>query len=126
MTNAVGYYYNEREERVARNHEEFLNNHDRQFRPFESTFDINRDFPYNQANNRDCFNTIAARIVNELFVENLFVSAITFHGGVAELGYPWGSYNHVEQKGYKYISKEAPDYNAFDYIGRIMKNEAGH
>lgn len=70
-------------------------------------------------------NTIAGRVVHQLFVENLFVSALTFHGGIGVIGYPWGSYNHVRNQGQEYQSNEAPDYKAFQTMGAIMKSEAG-
>jgi len=48
MTNAAGYYHNEREERINRDHEEFKNNPNRGlFDPSLHSVDINRDFPYN-------------------------------------------------------------------------------
>ena len=53
MTNAVGYNFNEREERRQ---------------DFQS-FDINRDFPYNQLNYH-CLNTIASRVVYKIVTEN--------------------------------------------------------
>ena len=49
MTNSVGYYYNEREERINKDHEEFINNPDRKIKNVKNSYDINRDFPYNQA-----------------------------------------------------------------------------
>ena len=32
--------------------------------------------------------------MNELWRENLFQLAITFHGGMESITYEWGSYNH--------------------------------
>ena len=45
-----------------------------------------------------CLNTVAARTVYRLFVDNLFVSAISFHSGNDKMaiGYSWGSLNHRE------------------------------
>lgn len=53
MTNAVGYFDNKREERTLD----------------KGSFDINRDFPYNQKNYQ-CLNTIAARVVYKIVTEN--------------------------------------------------------
>jgi hypothetical protein len=55
----------------------------------------------------------------------LIVSTITFHGGINVIGYPWGSYNHVSLTNNGYISNESPDFQAFDSIGWVMKNESG-
>lgn len=64
-------------------------------------------------------------MIHQLYVENIFVSALTFHGGTNVIGYPWGSFNRVNGKGRNYISKEAPDFQALESIGWIMKNETG-
>mmetsp|Transcript_11442 Transcript_11442/g.11452 ORF Transcript_11442/g.11452 Transcript_11442/m.11452 type:complete len:178 (+) Transcript_11442:457-990(+) len=126
MTNAVGYYYNEREERINNQHDEYKNNKNRGFTSkMIVSKDINRDFPFNQPSSDECLNTIASRIVHQLFVENLFVSSLTFHGGTTVISYPWGSYNHAKKIGRTYQSKEAPDYMAFERIGEIMISEAG-
>lgn len=51
MTNAVGYYYNEREERINKEHTAFIKNPNRnKYRNVNSHVDINRDFPYNTEN----------------------------------------------------------------------------
>ena len=58
MTNAVGYNFNEREERTSKKW---------------ISYDINRDFPYNQriSNNKyECLNTIAARAVYKIVTQN--------------------------------------------------------
>lgn len=105
MTNAVGYAHNIREELFGG--------------PFSfnsKSFDINRDFPYNQLENSQCMNTIASRVVYKLFQSNIFVSAITFHGGTNVISYPWGSKNHLEIND-RHRAAEAPDFVAFDTIG---------
>lgn len=63
--------------------------------------------------------------MHELFLQNLFVSALTFHGGANIIGYPWGSFNHANLNSNPIKSKEAPDFKAFSTIGAIMKSEAG-
>lgn len=122
MTNAVGYHYFEREERINSDVPEFKNNPRRQ--NGIKSFDINRDFPYNTQSS-NCLNTIAGRVVHEIHTQNVIVSTITFHGGTNVIGYSWGSYNRVTHVKRKMVSWEAPDFQAIDSLGRIMKNEAG-
>ena len=83
MTNTYDYAHNKREEQTVLQGSKSL-----------KFFDPNRDFPFNQQP-KMCMNTVAGRTVYKLMVENLFVSAITFHGGTNVIGYPWGSNNHV-------------------------------
>jgi hypothetical protein len=101
MTNSVGYAYNRREEKQG-----------------YKSWDINRDFPYNVKNKNEpqCMNTLAGRTLYKLFTENLFVTSITFHGGVSSISYPWGSYNHLGslREAGKRLTAEAPDHVAFD------------
>ena len=112
MTNAYGYYNKKREEKV--------------FIPSKNNYinaDPNRDFPYYNSvdNTKTCMQTLSARTINEIFNEFIIGGGITFHGGTTVLGYAWGNYIHVNKKGnYIYSSTEAPDYNAFDTIGRAM------
>ena len=71
---------------------------------------------------------MAARTLYRLFVDNLFVSAITFESGDAQvvIAYPWGSLNHRKQlPNGSYISKEAPDFKAFQALGLAMQESAG-
>ena len=129
MTNAVGYYHYEREERVNVESEKYINNPHKKVlsgtRMREHlSFDINRDFPYN-TRDKDCLNTIAGRVVHQIFTQNVLVSMLTFHGGINVIGYPWGSFNRVKVENGNYISKEAPDFQAFESVGWIMKNQTG-
>ena len=64
-------------------------------------------------------NSLAARVVYKLFAENLFVNAITFHGGTNSITYPWGSNNHISTSN-KSKGAEAPDYVALDTLGKIL------
>lgn len=111
MTNAVGYAYDEREERFG-----------------SASWDINRDFPYNVQNERapSCLNTVSARVLYRLFAENLFVTSITFHGGTRSISYPWGSYNHLGKYygGRNSVTAEAPDKVALHDLGAILADEA--
>ena len=70
-------------------------------------------------------NTVAGRVVYKLMVQNLFVSAITFHGGINVIGYPWGSNNHILSRGRQYLAMEAPDHVALDLLGQTMLDAAG-
>ena len=40
--------------------------------------------------------TIAARTVNELMLENLFINGISMHGGASVIGYVWGNFIHLK------------------------------
>ena len=56
--------------------------------------DINRDFPY-LVNPQQCMETIGARLVNELYLNHLFLLALSLHGGTESLTYPFGVPNHI-------------------------------
>ncbi|CDW79494.1 zinc carboxypeptidase family protein [Stylonychia lemnae] len=128
MTNSVGYNYNERAERINVKSENYKSNpykRNKNTGTKEYYFeDINRDFPYNTDKDK-CLNTIAGRVIHQIMVENVIVSAITFHGGINVIAYPWGSYNRLKYQGTQQISREAPDYQAFEGVGWIIKNETG-
>lgn len=109
ITNPSGFYNNEREERVIINGQ-------------LSLIDMNRDFPYNNSP-EECMNTLGARLIYKLFQQNLFVSAITFHGGTNVVSYPWGSINHLQ--GPRDEAAEAPDHIALDLLGQSMVEAAG-
>lgn len=50
-----------------------------------------RDFAYER---RDCFRSLTARAINELFRSHAFVLAVNFHAGISLLGWPWGDSLH--------------------------------
>lgn len=110
MTNTFGFAKNLREELCVL-----------QSNSQKKSFDPNRDFPYNNAVDA-CLNTVAGRTIYKLMVENLFVSSITFHGGINVIGYPWGSNNHVIGRG---RANEAPDHTALNLLGEAMFEAAG-
>lgn len=89
-----------------------------------SSFDINRDFPFNIKNDDECLNTIASRVIHELFTHNLMVSSLTFHGGMSALAYPYGSFFHSKEaldfKGF--TATQSPDEIVFKEIGKIINN----
>ena len=67
MTNAVGYYYNEREERINKDHPDYTINVQGRYKTdknYSDSYDINRDFAYNQLSQNDCLNTIAGRVIH--------------------------------------------------------------
>lgn len=108
MTNAVGYFRNQREELIDSNESESK---------YIKSFDINRDFPFNQDEPYNCLNTIGARIVYKIYTQNNIQGTLTFHGGDNNISYPWGapSRSHMVkgvEKGYT-----APDYNLFQSFG---------
>lgn len=78
----------------------------------------NRDFGYVQKPEK-CMTTIAGRTVNELFREHAFRIAVTFHGGMTSIGYPWGSFNH-----HRNGPRQAPDDAALHDIARALSNYA--
>ena len=77
MPNAWGYYHNRRE---------------------EINLDPNRDFAFNTKPDR-CMETIAARAINEVWLEHVFQLGVTFHGGDNLIGYPWGDESHCLKRG---------------------------
>lgn len=75
-----------------------------------------RDFPFTNYV-EGCMNTVAARTIYRLFADNLFVSALSFHGGFkTAISYPWSS---------EYIGFDSPDFLAFERVGQAMKESAG-
>lgn len=71
MTNAQGYAQNQRE---------------------ELDVDTNRD--YNYMKSPECMETMTSRAVNELWRDQIFQLAVTFHAGMRAISYEWGSPNH--------------------------------
>ena len=117
MTNTYGFANNMREEKVV-----MLENHKGRW---HNSYDPNRDFPFN-TKPQSCLNTVAGRVIYKLMVENLFVTAITFHGGINVIGYPWGSNNHLlSRNGRNYVANEAPDHVALHNLGEAMLEAAG-
>lgn len=109
MTNANGYYHSNRGEKIANNE-----------------VDPNRDFPYfsKLETNKDCMVTIAARTVNEIFLEHLIVNSLTFHGGANVIGYPWGNTVHYKKTQNGLESTEMPDFEAGKSISELLKKYA--
>lgn len=109
MTNAVGYYRNERSElQTADSGSQSL------------FIDPNRDFAFDQ-DPQNCMQTVAARALNELFRVHLFRVTISFHGGTNALGYEWGDMSHCD--GPK--CNPAPDTHIMHALAERMSNNAG-
>ncbi|KAL4507060.1 hypothetical protein ABPG72_001853 [Tetrahymena utriculariae] len=107
MSNPQGYSQNYREECSIKNGKKICT-------------DINRDFPYNTTENK-CFQSAGARIINYIWKKYLFTAAITFHGGMTAIGWPWGSKNHMTtSKG-----QLSPDQSAFYNLGKRMSEVGG-
>ncbi|KEP64264.1 UNVERIFIED_CONTAM: zinc carboxypeptidase, putative [Hammondia hammondi] len=91
----------------------------------EAGVDVNRDFPY-QREPSQCFQTVAARAVNELFRSYLILGGITWHGGMRAVAYPWGSYDHSQQLGRdQWQSRPSPDDAAFKSLARVLQQAGG-
>jgi predicted deacylase len=72
--NALGYDRNQRE---------------------EEDVDVNRDFPFDVLDSRDCMRSVAARTLNELFRDDQFQMAVTFHAGMEMIGFQWGAESYM-------------------------------
>ena len=68
---------------------------------------------------RRAMRTVAARAVNELWLEHAFQLAITFHGGMQAIAYEWGAPDHPRYK------DNSPDDNAQKDVGNAMRDFAG-
>jgi hypothetical protein len=95
-SNALGYFRDERE---------------------EGDVDPNRDFPYDLRDNTKCMQTIAARTLNELYRDNLFQLALTFHAGMEVVGYEWGAPT--------WLNHFSPDHTAQDSIASAYSRYGG-
>ncbi|TMW65885.1 hypothetical protein Poli38472_003650 [Pythium oligandrum] len=101
-TNAYGYDKNTREERSV---------------------DPNRDFPYSKTGSA-CFQSMAARAVNEVWRNHLFQLSITWHGGMRVVSYEWGSYNHALNSNGE-GSQISPDDRGQFFIGKGLSRFGG-
>ena len=106
MTNALGYYANEEKEqtRVSETSKRSI------------WREPHHDFPYGQEAIR-CLNTVVGRTLYRLFVENLFVTSLSFDAsnfGANSITYPWGDDFYEIFVDGTTRSAEPPDYVAFD------------
>ncbi|KFG47128.1 putative zinc carboxypeptidase [Toxoplasma gondii p89] len=91
----------------------------------EAGVDVNRDFPY-QRQSSQCFQSVAARAINEVFRSHLILGGITWHGGMRAVAYPWGSYDHSQQLGRdRWQSRASPDDAAFKSLARVLQRAGG-
>ena len=91
MTNPHGYNDNIREEILLKDEDSYNLTSNRYVKTHK---DINRDFPYLITNN-NCFESIGARVVNEIFLEHIFSLSLSLHGGTESFTYPYGTPNHI-------------------------------
>ena len=96
--NALGYYRNRRG---------------------EGSIDPNRDFPYDKrsSNRGECMESIAGRTINEVFRDDMFRIGLTFHAGIALIGYEWGNPSHTAYK--------SPDDTAQNQLAAAMSSYGG-
>jgi hypothetical protein len=121
MTNPYGYHKSEREELLAKNEDEFLLLTDNYSKSHK---DINRDFPY-LVDKEHCFETIGARVINELYLNHIFVISLSLHGGTESLTYPYGTPNHIFGTKYKKVEMDYKQYNTTTpYVDAIPTKEA--
>lgn len=90
-------------------------NHNRIEDNLGQTYDVNRDFPYDS---KECFQTASARLINQVFLKNLVVGCLTFHGGDNSISYPWGNKPHS-----KHTACE--DNTAFVSVAHVLKTVSG-
>jgi len=90
------------------------------YRSLDYEMDISpkRDFPFDKKNGTDCFKTITARGINELFRTHMFQISLSYHAGKMAVGYPYGSLSYLHQS--------PPDYEAFDQITEALSVYGGH
>jgi len=75
----------------------------------ENGVDPNRDFAWDQQAS-SCMKTIAARSINEVWLDHIFQLSITFHGGDHLIAYPWGDTIHCQGNWYSCSGGwQAPD-----------------
>lgn len=84
----------------------------------ELGIDTNRDFPYGRYDTK-CLKTSTGKIINSIMKNNLIQLVITFHGGMAAIGYEWGSLNHPKPQ------DDCPDSIIHQRIAKYMSNIAG-
>ena len=116
MPNANGYVRNKRQEQTL----------------YKSTqrsllVDPQEDFPFGTDAN-ECLGTVTARSLYRLFVDNLFVTAISLHssGRGTAVGYPWRTDSYAtEDANGDPVADENPDFQAFTSLGQAMVEASG-
>jgi hypothetical protein len=85
---------------------------------FDNNIDPNRDFPYSRKDN-NCFRSTTAKIISAIMTTSLTQVVVTFHGGMAAIGYEWGSNNHPKP------NDLTPDDNSNKDVALKMQKYAG-
>jgi len=67
----------------------------------ENGIDPEYDFPFDIEDSTKCMQTIAGRVINEVFRDHVFQLAISFHSGHNAIAYEWG--------GPSFLKKLSPD-----------------
>lgn len=98
--NALGYFRNDRT---------------------EAGIDPNRDFPFDSTDSSSCMQTMAARTLNELFREHIVQMAVTFHAGIALIGYEWGAFPYLVQTT-NLPTSHSPDHMAQQQLAAAFAN----
>lgn len=90
------------------------------FRRRDDNFiDPNRDFPYSRKNNA-CLLSTTAKIFDRIMKDNIIQVVVTFHAGMAALGYEWGSKNHPSP------NDASPDDNANKRLAALYSQYGSH
>lgn len=81
--------------------------------------DPNRDFAYDREDDA-CLSTSIARAINADFRAHIYQVSVTFHGGMEEVSWEWGSKHHEHEAGAR-----CPDDIASELLGDAMRDIAG-
>ena len=81
--------------------------------------DPNRDFSYDREDDM-CLSTTIARAINADFRAHVYQVSVTFHGGMEEVSWEWGSKHHENEAGAR-----CPDDIASELLGDAMRDIAG-
>lgn len=80
---------------------------------------LSPSLPCGAADPQQCMRTVTGRCLNEYWRRYPFTAAITFHGGMRAVSYPWGAPNH------KAPHSMSPDNTAYSALGSAMAAAAG-
>ena len=81
--------------------------------------DVNRDFPFDFTYKPSCLRSETSRALQLLFINNLIVMTITFHGGQQSISYEWGDMYNCRNH---FL---APDYHAMHAVAHILNRYSG-
>jgi len=85
----------------------------------EDGIDPNKDFPFDLKGDEDtkCMETITARTLNEIFINNIIQLAITFHSGASVVAYNWGAPS--------FDGRTCPDDTSMAQVSRVYQRFGG-